>query len=122
MGYDGALFLAMWLLENRPCVQDGLVLELGCGTACVGLVAASLGAEVVCTDRSDTALKLAERGAKRNGLHNMHFHQWDWSNPMPPHCKRCKVILAADVVYIDEASARALLKALDEAAADDCTA
>lgn len=118
--YDSALILAMWLLENAACLFQKKVLELGCGTACAGLVAGALGAKVVCTDKSERALQLAEQAAGENNLPSMQFERWDWREAMPVSCLGADIILAADIVYTKD-GAKALLAALDAAADPSCT-
>lgn len=64
--------LAIWACETKwggLCVSGRRVLELGCGTAVVGLACAALGAEAVClTDMDEDALSLALSNARLNGL------------------------------------------------------
>ncbi|XP_055375159.1 histone-arginine methyltransferase METTL23 [Condylostylus longicornis] len=45
-----APFLAYFLWEKRDCLVDKRVLELGCGTALPGILAAKCGAQVTLTD------------------------------------------------------------------------
>jgi predicted nicotinamide N-methyase len=54
-------------MAARP-VQGARVLELGAGTGLPGIVAATLGATVVQTDRNAAALVVCHRNAERNGV------------------------------------------------------
>eukprot|EP00966_Prymnesium_polylepis_P111488 2578921-Prymnesium_polylepis.1 len=61
-----AAALCRWLLED-DVVRDARVLELGSGTGCCGLFAASLGAaRVVLTDGRAGLVDLAADNARRN--------------------------------------------------------
>lgn len=54
-------------IAARP-VQGARLLELGAGTGLPGIVAATLGARVVQTDRNAAALVVCRRNAERNGV------------------------------------------------------
>eukprot|EP00440_Ansanella_granifera_P039242 gb/GFBE01042575.1/.p1 GENE.gb/GFBE01042575.1/~~gb/GFBE01042575.1/.p1 ORF type:complete len:236 (+),score=40.28 gb/GFBE01042575.1/:1-708(+) len=115
--YDCALLLAARLVEEPGLVQQtGKVVEIGCGTGCAGLVAASLGADVVCTDKSERALCLVEKSANESKLRSVSCLAWDWRDPVPPGCKGASTILASDVVYTEDTSL--LLAALDALASE----
>lgn len=119
--YDGALLLAATLVQSPDLLpQHATVLELGCGTGCVGLVAKSLGASVICTDRSLQSLSLTERSAAENGIQGLRCVRWDWHDPIPQDCAGCKLILASDAVY-SEKTANALLSAIVAAAGEHST-
>lgn len=117
--YNGALLLASHLVERPELLHAGLVVELGCGTACAGLVAAALGADVVCTDRSEASLRIAESSAVGNGLPSLRCSRWEWREVMPEACVGARTVLAADLMYTEETS-KALLGALDKVAGVDC--
>lgn len=56
------------------------VLELGAGTGLPGIVAASLGAKVVSTDRQEVALYIAKLNAERNGVApSIELREADWT-------------------------------------------
>jgi predicted nicotinamide N-methyase len=62
-------------------MKDINVIELGSGTGCVGLVAASLGARVVITDQSQL-LPLMQRNVDCNNLQQQcSVREFDWDNP-----------------------------------------
>ncbi|KAJ3083376.1 hypothetical protein HK102_001107 [Quaeritorhiza haematococci] len=86
------------------------IIELGCGTGLVGLVAAKCGAtRVVLTDYLDEVIDNANFNAAANNLQNVAYSQkLDWCNPpdvseIPP----TEMVLAADVCY-EVAQARLL--------------
>ena len=62
---DSAICLARYLERNRAAVDGKTVLELGCGSGFLGLVAAALGARSVDLTDLDNALPLAERNCQR---------------------------------------------------------
>jgi predicted nicotinamide N-methyase len=74
------------------------VLELGAGTGLPGIVAASLGARVVQTDRHDGALGVCRRNGARNGLADaITYRVADWTAWHDE--QRYDWILGADVLY-----------------------
>ena len=62
---DSAICLARYLERNRAAVDGKSILELGCGSGFLGLVAAALGARSVDLTDLDNALPLAERNCQR---------------------------------------------------------
>jgi predicted nicotinamide N-methyase len=73
------------------------VLELGAGTGLPGIVAASLGARVVQTDRQEDALSLCKQNAERNGIMTIEHRIADWTAWEDP--EQYELILGADVLY-----------------------
>jgi methyltransferase-like protein 23 len=65
-------------LATRP-LAGTRVLELGAGTGLPGIVAASLGARVVQTDRQELALHVSKLNAERNGLGAIEHRAADWT-------------------------------------------
>lgn len=95
--WESAVVLA-GAVSRRPQVLAGRsVLELGCGTGLVGLVAASLGAVVLQTDHEPAALTIAAENARRNGIGGIRRLIADWRRW--PVDERFDVILGADVLY-----------------------
>lgn len=72
------------------------VLELGAGTGLPGIVAATLGASVVQTDKQDLALHVCKQNAARNGV-TIEHRSADWT--AWEDRERYDVILASDVLY-----------------------
>lgn len=81
----------------RP-MQGVRVLELGAGTGLPGIVAASLGARVVQTDRNGAALVVCRRNAERNGV-TLEQRAADWTEWR--EADRYDVIIGADILYAD---------------------
>lgn len=68
-------------LASRAGELAGLpVLELGAGTGLPGIVAASLGARVVQTDRHELALAICRRNGARNGAGAIEHRLADWAD------------------------------------------
>jgi len=85
-------------VASRP--MSGLrVLELGAGTGLPGIVAASLGARVVQTDRQEVALFVCKRNAERNGLSTIEHRAADWT--AWEDRERYDVIFGSDVLYAE---------------------
>lgn len=81
--WPSAIILGRWLWRH-PCLVHGRrVLELGCGVAACGLVAAKCGAQTVAlTDINATALALARQNAEANGVDgNTVVANLDWARP-----------------------------------------
>jgi len=56
------------LSEQIKVFPKAKVLDLGCGTGFIGILAAKQNAKVLCSDINQNALKLAEKNAEENGL------------------------------------------------------
>ena len=94
--WPGAIALAHEIAAREPAIRGRRVLELGAGTGLPGIVAGSLGAHVVQTDRQQAALMLCRFNAERNGVTAEHrlvdwaawtdTTQYDW-------------IIGSDVIY-----------------------
>lgn len=72
-------------------------LEVGCGLGFAGVVALSLGMNVVFSDYDVAALDFAARNAKANGFECFRTLPLDWR--FPPKELRVPLMLAADVIY-----------------------
>jgi len=85
-------------VASRP-VGGMRVLELGAGTGLPGIVAASLGARVVQTDRQEVALYVCKKNAERNGITTIEHRAADWTawEDREPY----DLILGSDVLYGD---------------------
>ncbi len=84
-------------IASRP-VRGLRVLELGAGTGLPGIVAASLGAQVVQTDRQELALHVSRMNAERNGV-TIEHRAADWTAWEERSLYDC--ILGSDVLYAD---------------------
>ena len=76
------------------------VLELGAGTGLPGIVAASLGAHVVQTDRQQLALHVCKQNAERNGATRIDYRLADWTTW--ENTERYDLILGSDILYAAE--------------------
>jgi predicted nicotinamide N-methyase len=95
--WPSSIALAMELAERADGLRGRTVLELGAGTGLPGLVAASLGAKVVQTDRHALALEMCRRNAERNGIRGVDVRQVDWGEWSDD--RRYDWILGADILY-----------------------
>lgn len=77
-------------------VQGARVLELGAGTGLPGIVAATLGARVVQTDRNAAALAVCRRNAALNGV-VLEQRAADWTEWR--ETATYDLILGADILY-----------------------
>jgi predicted nicotinamide N-methyase len=73
------------------------VLELGAGTGLPGIVAASLGAHVVQTDRQQLVLHVCKQNAERNGVSSIEHRTADWT--AWEDAARYDLILGSDILY-----------------------
>lgn len=83
--YGVALWPASIALAHEVASRDNAflgrhVLELGAGTGLPGIVAASLGGQVVQTDRQEVAMAICRRNGERNGISGVEYRQADWTN------------------------------------------
>jgi predicted nicotinamide N-methyase len=95
--WPAAIALAHEVLARADSFRDRRVLELGAGTGLPGIVAASLGARVVQTDRDTLALDLCRRNGARNGLQAITYRQVDWA--VWDDAEQYDWILGADILY-----------------------
>jgi predicted nicotinamide N-methyase len=93
--WPAAIALAHEIAE-RP--MEGLrVLELGAGTGLPGVVAATLGARVVQTDRQGLALYVCRMNAEHNRVTSIEHRMADWMRWSDRD--RYDVILGSDILY-----------------------
>ena len=76
--WPAAIALAHDLLARADALPGTRLLELGAGTGLPGIVAATLGARVVQTDRHPAALHVCARNAARNGAAGIEHRAADW--------------------------------------------
>ncbi|HEX8200630.1 MAG TPA: methyltransferase domain-containing protein [Isosphaeraceae bacterium] len=77
--WPSAIALAHEVAARADAFEGRTVLELGAGTGLPGIVAASLGARVVQTDRQELALELCRRNGARNGGAAIAYRLADWT-------------------------------------------
>jgi predicted nicotinamide N-methyase len=102
MPYGVALWPAAIALAHEIATRAGefrgrRVLELGAGTGLPGIVAASLGARVVQTDRQELALHVCKLNGERNGVAGVEYRLADWAAWDDPG--RYDWVLGSDVLY-----------------------
>jgi predicted nicotinamide N-methyase len=94
--WPGAIALAHEIAALPDAPRGLRVLELGAGTGLPGIVAASLGANVVQTDKQQAALALCRMNAERNGVSTEHrladWAAWGDGN-------RYDWIIGSDILY-----------------------
>ncbi len=95
--WPSSIALAHEIASRSGDFRGRAVLELGAGTGLPGIVAASLGAAVVQTDRDELALSLCRRNGGCNGLDSVAYRLADWAswNPDATH----DWIIGADILY-----------------------
>ena len=97
--WPAALALAHDLVARADALAGRTVLELGAGTGLPGIVAASLGARVVQTDRHELPMAVARRNAERNGVAGIEHRLADWTDW--GDAARYDWIVGSDVLYSD---------------------
>ena len=97
--WPAAIALAHEVAARAEDFRGRTVLELGAGTGLPGIVAASLGARVVQTDRQNLALGICRLNGERNDVPAIEYRLADWGAWLDP--ARYDVILGADVLYAE---------------------
>jgi predicted nicotinamide N-methyase len=95
--WPAAIALAHEVAARAAELSVARVLELGAGTGLPGIVAASLGARVVQTDRHELAMELCARNGARNGAAALVHRVADWS--AWDDGGRYDYILGSDILY-----------------------
>lgn len=95
--------LADYLVKNANIIKDKNILEIGCGTALVGIVASKLGGKVIISDGHESlgSLNNAQKNLWENKLENVKLTILDWgildSNVLK--LGPIDIILASDCFY-----------------------
>ncbi|CAA9295118.1 MAG: hypothetical protein AVDCRST_MAG11-418 [uncultured Gemmatimonadaceae bacterium] len=97
--WPAAVALAHDVAARADALRGQRVLELGAGTGLPGIVAATLGARVVQTDRHELALAVCRRNGARNGAPPIEYRLADWSAWSDTGRYDC--ILGSDVLYAE---------------------
>jgi predicted nicotinamide N-methyase len=95
--WPASIALAHDVAGRGEALRGARVLELGAGTGLPGIVAASLGARVVQTDRHELALDVCRRNGARNAVRDVEYRLADWTRW--EETRRYDWILGADVSY-----------------------
>jgi predicted nicotinamide N-methyase len=100
--WPAAVALAHEVAARADALRGRRILELGAGTGLPGIVAASLGAHVVQTDRQALVLDVCRRNGMRNGVASaIEYREADWT--AWDDAARYDCILGADVLYSENA-------------------
>jgi predicted nicotinamide N-methyase len=97
--WPAAIALAHEVAARADEFRGAGVLELGAGTGLPGIVAASLGARVVQTDRQDLAMSVCKRNVERNGAAPIEHRLVDWADWDDP--RRYDWIIGSDILYAE---------------------
>jgi predicted nicotinamide N-methyase len=97
--WPAAIALAHDVASRPEAFRGGRVLELGAGTGLPGIVAASLGARVVQTDRHELAMSVCRLNGERNGVGAIEHRLADWT--AWEDAARYDWILGSDILYGD---------------------
>jgi predicted nicotinamide N-methyase len=95
--WPAAIALAHEIAARGDDARGRHVLELGAGTGLPGIVAASLGARVVQTDRQQAALALGRLNVERNGVAGIEHRLADWT--AWNDTARYDWIIGSDILY-----------------------
>ena len=99
--WPSAIALAHEIAERAAAFAGKQVLELGAGTGLPGIVAGSLGARVIQTDRQEMALTVCERNGVRNGVGSIAYRLVDWADWDDQ--ARYDWIIGSDILYAEGA-------------------
>lgn len=95
--WPAAIALAHEIAARADGFRGARVLELGAGTGLPGIVAASLGADVLQTDRQEMAMSVCRRNGARNGVHSIRHRLVDWTEWEDE--ARYDWIIGSDILY-----------------------
>lgn len=95
--WPAAIALAHDVASRPEQFRGRTLLELGAGTGLPGIVAASLGASVVQTDRHELAMSVCRLNGERNGVGAVEHRLADWTEW--EDAARYDWILGSDVLY-----------------------
>ncbi|MFL5581790.1 MAG: class I SAM-dependent methyltransferase [Gemmatimonadaceae bacterium] len=105
--WPAAIALAHEVAGRVDEMRGARVLELGAGTGLPGIVAASLGARVVQTDKQALALSVCRRNGERNGVGgadgSIEYRLAEWS--AWDDATRYDVLLGSDILYAESGHA-----------------
>ena len=95
--WPAAIALAHEVAARAGELVGKAVLELGAGTGLPGIVAASLGARVVQTDRHEVAMSVCRRNGERNGVRGIGYRLVDWTDWADE--ARYDFVIGSDILY-----------------------
>lgn len=94
--WPASIALALEISERAVEFRGRRVLELGAGVGLPGIAAAAVGADVVQTDRDESALALSRENAERNGV-AIESRALDWA--AWSETGRYDWVIASDILY-----------------------
>lgn len=97
--WPSGIALAHEILARGDELRGKTVLELGAGTGLPGIIASSLGARVVQTDKHEVAMAVCRRNGERNGAGEIEYRLADWSEWADT--ARYDLVIGADILYGD---------------------
>lgn len=97
MLWPASIALAQEVLARASHLRAQRVLELGAGTGIPGIVAATLGANVLQIDRSQIAVHLCERNRDRNSATSVEVRCVEWDEFQSD--EQFDLIVGSDVLY-----------------------
>src|SRR5215218_4252843 len=97
--WSSSIALAHEVIARAEAFPGTRVLELGAGTGLPGIVAASLGARVVQTDRHELALSICKQNGARNGVSTIEYRLADWTDWQDGGCYEW--IIGSDILYAE---------------------
>lgn len=97
--WPSGIALAHEILARADEFRGKTVLELGAGTGLPGIVASTLGATVVQTDRHEVAMAVCRQNGARNGAGKIDHRLVDWAEWTDE--ERYDWIIGADILYGD---------------------
>jgi methyltransferase-like protein 23 len=97
--WPSSIALAHEVLARADAFRGTRVLELGAGTGLPGIVAASLGARVVQTDRHERALSVCMENGARNDVATIEHRLADWTDWHDGGCYDW--IIGSDILYAE---------------------
>ena len=95
--WPAAIALAHDVAGRADALRGARVLELGAGTGLPGIVAASLGARVVQTDRHQMAMSVCKHNGELNGISAIEHRLADWA--AWDDAERYDWIIGSDILY-----------------------
>ena len=95
--WPAAIAIAHEIISRADAFRGRRVLELGAGTGLPGIVAASLGATVVQTDRHELPMTICRHNAERNGVSGIEHRIADWT--LWDDSAQYDWIVGSDVIY-----------------------
>lgn len=95
--WPSAIALSHEIASRPEAFRGRSVLELGAGVGLPGIVAASLGARTVQTDRDELSLHLCKRNGERNGVKGIAYRLADWTTW--DDAGRYDWIIGSDILY-----------------------